>query len=160
MPNPIPAIMLGRLAVDNKFKGQGLGKSLLKFVIAKAQRASLIHGVVGVITQPLSNRFLWRKGGQKGRRKRKRRARKGRAPVRSLLPPGMGRSSGREREEPFRTLCTGGIRGRDTADTKKTGLSGNRAFFCRRQGRSAPYLPRLSNRFLWRKEEKFGFFYF
>lgn len=55
MPNPIPAIMLGRLAVDNKFKGQGLGKSLLKFVIAKAQRASLIHGVVGVISQPLSD---------------------------------------------------------------------------------------------------------
>lgn len=55
MPNPIPAIMLGRLAVDNKFKGQGLGKSLLKFVIVKVQRALLVHGVVGVITQPFSD---------------------------------------------------------------------------------------------------------
>lgn len=37
MPNPIPAIILGRLAVDARWQGQGLGAVLLKDAMARAQ---------------------------------------------------------------------------------------------------------------------------
>ena len=56
MPNPIPAIMLGRLAVDNKFKGRGLGKSLVSFAIKTAQQAASLQGSVGLVTQPLNEK--------------------------------------------------------------------------------------------------------
>jgi GNAT superfamily N-acetyltransferase len=40
MPNPIPAIVLGRLAVDNAWQGQGLGADLLQDAVLRALRAS------------------------------------------------------------------------------------------------------------------------
>lgn len=40
MPNPIPAIVLGRLAVDNAWRGQGLGADLLHDAVLRALRAS------------------------------------------------------------------------------------------------------------------------
>lgn len=40
MPDPIPAIVLGRLAVDGKWQNQGLGADLLKDAIVRALRAA------------------------------------------------------------------------------------------------------------------------
>jgi GNAT superfamily N-acetyltransferase len=40
MPNPIPAIVLGRLAVDSAWHGQGLGADLLQDAVLRALRAS------------------------------------------------------------------------------------------------------------------------
>jgi len=40
MPNPIPAIVLGRLAVDSAWQGQGLGADLLHDAVLRALRAS------------------------------------------------------------------------------------------------------------------------
>jgi GNAT superfamily N-acetyltransferase len=40
MPKFIPAVMLGRLAIDRAWQGKGLGGALLADVIARAQRAS------------------------------------------------------------------------------------------------------------------------
>lgn len=53
MPNPIPIILIGRLAVDQAFKGQGIGYGLLKDallrIVAAAQeigvRAALVHAI-------------------------------------------------------------------------------------------------------------------
>jgi GNAT superfamily N-acetyltransferase len=40
MPHQIPAIMLGRLAIDTQWQGQGLGRALLADVIRRATLAS------------------------------------------------------------------------------------------------------------------------
>jgi len=40
MPDPIPAIVLGRLAVDRTWQGQGLGADLLHDAVLRALRAS------------------------------------------------------------------------------------------------------------------------
>ena len=53
MPNPIPVILIGRLAVDQTFKGKGLGYGLLKDALlrigAAAEeigiRAALVHAL-------------------------------------------------------------------------------------------------------------------
>jgi GNAT superfamily N-acetyltransferase len=40
MPRSIPAVMLGRLAIDRAWQGKGLGRALLADVIRRALRAS------------------------------------------------------------------------------------------------------------------------
>lgn len=40
MPDPVPAIVLGRLAVDHAWQGQGLGADLLQDAVLRAVRAS------------------------------------------------------------------------------------------------------------------------
>jgi len=41
MPNPIPALVLGRLAIDRAWQGRGLGRALLADVVRRALRASI-----------------------------------------------------------------------------------------------------------------------
>lgn len=43
-PDPIPVILLGRLAVDKRFRGQGLGYSLLADAFAKGLEAANLVG--------------------------------------------------------------------------------------------------------------------
>lgn len=40
MPNPIPVIILGRLAIDKNYKAKGLGAALLKDVILRSKEVS------------------------------------------------------------------------------------------------------------------------
>jgi GNAT superfamily N-acetyltransferase len=44
-PEPIPAILLGRLAVDQKHQGRGVGRGLVKHCILKALEVSQSVGV-------------------------------------------------------------------------------------------------------------------
>ncbi len=44
-PDPVPALLLGRLAVDTKYQGQGLGAALLKHFLLKALEVAQITGV-------------------------------------------------------------------------------------------------------------------
>jgi len=44
-PDEIPAILLGRMAVDSKHQGQGLGAALLKHFMLKAMQVSMSVGV-------------------------------------------------------------------------------------------------------------------
>ena len=44
-PDPLPAVLLGRLAVDVKHQGQGLGAELLKHFILKSLEVAQITGV-------------------------------------------------------------------------------------------------------------------
>lgn len=43
-PDPIPAIVLGRLAIDLRWQGQGLGADLLQDAVLRALRASVEIG--------------------------------------------------------------------------------------------------------------------
>ena len=54
-PDPIPATLLGQLAVAKAYQGQGHARSLLRFALAAALRASREVGSFGVITHPLDD---------------------------------------------------------------------------------------------------------
>lgn len=55
MPDPIPIILLGRLAVDTRFKGQSLGVSLLQHAFLKSVEASRIVGAKALIVHAISD---------------------------------------------------------------------------------------------------------
>jgi GNAT superfamily N-acetyltransferase len=48
-PYPVPILRLARLAVDQAARGLGLGKGLLRFALALAQRQAAEVGCVGVV---------------------------------------------------------------------------------------------------------------
>jgi GNAT superfamily N-acetyltransferase len=54
-PDPVPAMLLGQLAVDKEFQKQGHAASLLLFALKSALRASEMIGGMGVITHPLDD---------------------------------------------------------------------------------------------------------
>ncbi len=54
MPNPVPTILLGRLAVDKKFAGRGLGKSMLSVAIRSSIEIAKSIGVAAVVVHPIS----------------------------------------------------------------------------------------------------------
>lgn len=54
MPDPIPIILIGRLAVDAAFKGNGIGASLLQEAILKSVEASRIIGARAVLVHALN----------------------------------------------------------------------------------------------------------
>ena len=52
-PDPVPVTLLGQLAVDRAYQGQGHSKSLLVFALKTAMIASRSVGSIGVITHPI-----------------------------------------------------------------------------------------------------------
>ncbi len=44
-PDPLPAVLLGRLAVDRQYRGRGLGAALLKHFIVKSVEVAELIGV-------------------------------------------------------------------------------------------------------------------
>jgi GNAT superfamily N-acetyltransferase len=65
MPDPIPAIVLGRLAVDRGWQGHGLGKALLRDAVFRVVQAADIAGVRAILVHAISDeakRFYERHG--------------------------------------------------------------------------------------------------
>lgn len=56
MPDPIPAIVLGRLAVDKALQGHGLGADLLHDAVLRALRAAQEIGARVLLCQALNER--------------------------------------------------------------------------------------------------------
>lgn len=54
-PDPVPVTLLGQLAVDQAYQGQGHARSLLYFALKTALRASRHIGSFGVLTHPLDD---------------------------------------------------------------------------------------------------------
>lgn len=52
MPDPIPVMLLGRLAVDKYWQGQGIGKAL--FAVLRTLAAAQIAGIRGLMVHALS----------------------------------------------------------------------------------------------------------
>lgn len=52
---PVPAILLGRWAVDGRFKGNGYGKHLLMDAMYRALQVSNDIGVVAFVADPLND---------------------------------------------------------------------------------------------------------
>lgn len=65
MPDPVPVILLGRLAVDNNFKSQGIGSGLLKDALQRAVSAAETIGARAVLVHALneSARTFYQKHG-------------------------------------------------------------------------------------------------
>lgn len=65
IPHEVPLLLLGRLAVDAAFQGQGLGAALLADALRRCAAASTIAGVRGVIAHAIDDeaaRFYERHG--------------------------------------------------------------------------------------------------
>ncbi len=54
-PDPVPATLLGQLAVDVAYQRQGHAKSLLLFALKTALLAAQMIGSTGVLTHPLDD---------------------------------------------------------------------------------------------------------
>ena len=56
MPDPVPAVLLGRLAVDRAFQGRGIGGGLLQDAVARTLGVAEIVGVRAVLVHALTDR--------------------------------------------------------------------------------------------------------
>ncbi|MDP2154655.1 MAG: GNAT family N-acetyltransferase [Sulfuricella sp.] len=54
MPNPIPVVVLGRLAVDRSLHGKGVGRALVRDAGYRVMQAADTIGIRGVVVQALS----------------------------------------------------------------------------------------------------------
>lgn len=55
VPDPVPIVVLGRLAVDLDFQHQGLGRVLLRDAVLRSLQAAYIIGVRAILVHALSD---------------------------------------------------------------------------------------------------------
>ena len=55
MPDPIPVMVLGRLAVDQDFQGRGIGSGLLRDAVLRTVQAAEIAGIRAILVHALSD---------------------------------------------------------------------------------------------------------
>jgi GNAT superfamily N-acetyltransferase len=55
MPEPIPVMVIGRLAVDVAYQGQGLGTGLLRDALLRTSNAASIAGIRAVLLHAISD---------------------------------------------------------------------------------------------------------
>ncbi len=56
MPNPVPVMILARLAVDRDFQGYSLGKGLVREAVLRSLQASEHGGIRGLVVHALNER--------------------------------------------------------------------------------------------------------
>ena len=52
-PDPVPVVVLGRLAIDQDYQGQGLGRALLRDAVLRILQAADIIGVRAILVHAL-----------------------------------------------------------------------------------------------------------
>ena len=65
MPDPVPVMIIGRLAVDEEFHGHGLGQGLLRDAVLRTLQAAEIAGIRAMLVHAISpdaQRFYERHG--------------------------------------------------------------------------------------------------
>lgn len=55
MPDPVPVMILGRLAVDEAFQGRGLRTGLLKDAVTRTMQAAEIAGIRALLVHAISS---------------------------------------------------------------------------------------------------------
>lgn len=58
MPDPIPVVVLGRLAVDKSMQAQGIGRALVRDAAQRVLQAADVIGVRGILVHALSEDAL------------------------------------------------------------------------------------------------------
>ena len=67
MPDPVPVMVIGRLAIDSGFQGRGLGRALLRDAVLRTMQAADIAGIRAMLVHAISEdakRFYERCGFQ------------------------------------------------------------------------------------------------
>ena len=61
MPDPIPVVLLGRLAIDMEWQGKGIGRSLFRDAAMRVFQAAEAIGVRGIVVHAISDevRKFW-----------------------------------------------------------------------------------------------------
>jgi GNAT superfamily N-acetyltransferase len=54
MPEPIPVMIIGRLAIDHNFQRRGLGKALLRDAVLRTLQAAAIAGMRAILLHAMS----------------------------------------------------------------------------------------------------------
>ncbi|MCT7953787.1 GNAT family N-acetyltransferase [Laspinema palackyanum] len=54
MPDPIPVMVIGRLAVDRHWQGKGIGRALLRDAILRTLKAADIAGIRAILVHAIS----------------------------------------------------------------------------------------------------------
>ena len=54
MPNPVPVIIIGRLAIASKFQGRGIGTALLRDAVLRTFQAAEIAGIRAILIHAIS----------------------------------------------------------------------------------------------------------
>lgn len=65
MPDPVPVMVLGRLAVDRSYHGRGIGEGLLRDAVLRTMQAAEIAGIRALLVHAISpeaKRFYERHG--------------------------------------------------------------------------------------------------
>jgi GNAT superfamily N-acetyltransferase len=55
MPDPLPVLLLGRLAVDKRYHNRGIGQALLRDALLRAVNVSGDAGVFAILVHPLTD---------------------------------------------------------------------------------------------------------
>jgi GNAT superfamily N-acetyltransferase len=55
MPDPLPVMILGRLAVDKAFQGKGIGTGLLQDAVLRTMQAAEIAGIRALLVHAISD---------------------------------------------------------------------------------------------------------
>lgn len=56
MPEPIPVVLLGRMAVDKRWQGAGLGRSLFRDAVMRVAQAAETIGIRGILVHALTEK--------------------------------------------------------------------------------------------------------
>ncbi len=65
MPDPVPVMVIGRLAVESSYQGRGLGRALLRDAVLRTMQAADIAGIRAMLVHAISEdakRFYERRG--------------------------------------------------------------------------------------------------
>ena len=54
MPNPVPVMVIGRLAIDTGYQGRGLGRALLRDAVLRTMQAADIAGIRAMLVHAIS----------------------------------------------------------------------------------------------------------
>ena len=54
MPDPVPVMVIGRLAVHQRFQGRGIGRGLLRDAVLRTLQASEIAGIRAILVHAIS----------------------------------------------------------------------------------------------------------
>jgi len=54
MPDPVPVMIIGRLAIASRYQGHGIGKALLRDAVLRTVRAAEIAGIRAILVHAIS----------------------------------------------------------------------------------------------------------
>jgi GNAT superfamily N-acetyltransferase len=55
MPDPVPVVILGRLAISLRFQGNGIGTALLQDAVLRVLQAAEIAGIRAILVHAISD---------------------------------------------------------------------------------------------------------